>query len=280
MFDSAQKWLNANFLPIILIIVGAWLITRFGGMIISGLIRRAPTLRAHGSQSGQDTKKRQDTLISISSAALKITVWALAVLEVLRRFGIDPTPILAGAGIVGFAVAFGMQSLIKDFVAGLFVIFENQYRVGDIVTLGSATGSVERITIRTTVLRGEDGSVYYIPNGSVNQSVNKTMGYSKLNLSFWFDPKTDVDRLAEIINQVGEKMYHDEKWSKKLLERPHFLNIGSFSDKSVEVKVTGKAAPISKWGVTNEVKKRLLAAFAKAEVTLLPEPSKKEEKTN
>lgn len=249
-------------------------------MIITGLIRRAPTLRARGDRTEQDVKKRQDTLISISLAALKIVVWSLTVLEVLKRFGIDPTPILAGAGIVGFAVAFGMQSLIKDFVAGLFVIFENQYRVGDIVTLGSATGSVERITIRTTVLRGEDGSVYYIPNGSVNQSINKTMGYSKLNLSFWFDPKTDVDRLAEIINRVGEKMYHEEKWSKKLLERPHFLNIGSFNDKSVEVKVTGKATPISKWSVSNEVKTRLQAAFAKAEINLLPEPAKKEEKSS
>lgn len=274
-----MDWLNINFVPTVVIVVVAWLATRFGSLLLRGVIRRTITYRAHGDKTPQDLKKRQNTLISISSAVLKTVIWITAIFEILKRFGVDPTPILAGAGVAGFAIAFGAQSLIKDFVSGLFIVLENQYRVGDTVTLANATGTVEKITIRTTVLRDEEGHVHYIPNGTINHSTNKTMGYAKINLALSVDPKTDVDKLAEIVNKVGEKMYHDEKWSKKLLERPRFLNIGSFSDTSVEIKITGKVPPTSKWNVTEELKKRVLAAFEKNEVKVIESAQDKKAKS-
>lgn len=278
MLELIQQWLNANFLPIVFTILIALLVSRFGSIPIAGFIRRTVTYRAHGDKTEQDIKKRQDTLISICLAVLKVIVWVTAAYSIIQRFGIDPAPLLAGAGVVGFAIAFGAQSLIKDFVSGVFIILENQYRVGDIATLNNATGTIERITIRTTVLRDEDGSVHYIPNGTISHSINKTMGYAKLNLSLAVETKTDVDKLAEIVNKVGEKMYHDEKWSKKLMEQPHFLNIGTFSDKAIEVKVTGKVSPISKWNVVNELKKRLLAAFEKNQIKVVDMPASKDKK--
>lgn len=278
MNEFLQQWLSANFLPITFTIVVAWLVAKFGSVPISVFIRRTVTYRAHGDKTEQDVKKRQDTLIGICVAVLKVLVWVTAGYDIIKRFGIDPAPLLAGAGVVGFAIAFGAQSLIKDFVSGVFIILENQYRVGDTATLNGATGTIERITIRTTVLRDEDGSVHYIPNGTITHSVNKTMGYAKVNLTLAVDPKTDVDKLAEIVNKTGEKMYHDEKWTKKLMEQPHFLNIGTFSEKAVELKVTGKVSPTSKWNVNNELKKRLLAALEKHDIKVVDLPAKKKEK--
>ncbi len=278
MIESIQQWLSANFLPIALTLLAASLISRFGGIPISGFIRRTVTYRAHGDKTEQDVKKRQDTLISICVAVLKVLVWATAAFDIIKRFGIDPAPLLAGAGVVGFAIAFGAQSLIKDFVSGIFIILENQYRVGDVATLNNATGTIERITIRTTVLRDEDGSVHYIPNGTITHSINKTMGYAKVNISIYVEPKTDVDKVVDLVNKAGEKLYHDEKWSKKLLERPHFLNIGAFSDKSVEVKITCKVRPTSKWNVANELKRRVLASFEKHEIKIVADPPKPKSK--
>lgn len=278
MFEVIQDWLNTNLFPIVLILVAAWAISSFGVVPIKGFIRRTVTYRTHGDKTEQDIRRRQNTLISICTAIFRVVVWTTATFEVVKRFGVDPTPILAGAGVAGFAIAFGAQSLIKDFVSGLFIVLENQYRVGDTATLGTATGTIEKITIRTTVLRDEEGSVHYIPNGTITHSINKTMGYSKLNLSFFVDPKTDVDKLADIINKVGEKMYHDEKWSKKLLERPRFLNIGKFSETSVEVKITGKVPPTSKWNVSNELEKRVLAAFDKNQVKIVADAADKNKK--
>lgn len=270
MIEPMQAWLGQNFLPIVFILAIAYVVASFGSVPLSGLIRRSVTYRAHGDKTEQDVKKRQDTLISLCTAILKVVVWLTAIYSIIRRFGVDPAPLLAGAGVVGFALAFGAQSLIKDFVSGVFIILENQYRVGDTVELNDAQGVVERITIRTTIVRDDDGSVHYIPNGTINKSINKTMGFAKINLAITVDAKTDVDKVADIVDKVGQKMFDDEKWAKKLLEAPHFLNIGSFSDTSVQVKITGKTKPTSQWNTTAELRKRVVAAFEKQGIPTVP----------
>lgn len=279
MLELMNAWLTDNFFAIVFVVLAAIIVSRFGALLIKGFIRRTVTYRAHGDKTELDVKKRQDTLISICVAALKVVVWLTAAFEIIRRFGVDPAPLLAGAGIIGFAVAFGAQSLIKDFVSGIFIILENQYRVGDMAELNNASGTIEKITIRTTVLRDEDGSVHYIPNGTINHAINKSMGFAKVNLSFLMDPKADIDTVSNIINKAGEKLYHDEKWSKKLLSQPRFLNIGKFSEKSVEVRVTGKVTPVSRWSVSEELKKRLLAAFKRSQIQVVADAKPKEAST-
>jgi len=272
MFETIQQWLADNFFYILFVLAVAYLAARFGHLPLAGLIRRTVTYHAHGDKTELDVKKRQDTLISISSAVLRVVIWLTAAFTIVRRFGIDPAPILAGAGVVGIALAFGAQSLIKDFVSGIFIILENQYRVGDVVTLDNASGKVEKISIRTTVVRDDDGSVHYIPNGTISHSVNKTMGYAKINLAIGVKPKTDVDKLAEIINNVGTKMFEDEKWHKKLMEPPRFLNIGNFNESALEVKITGKTKPTALWAVSGELRKRLHSAFERNNIELAPTP--------
>lgn len=174
-FAMFQEWFRENWAPIAIAVVIGTIINKFGPKIIEKVIRRTVRYRAHGDIGEDDSKKRQDTLIGMFSAVLKVLVWLVVGFTILRRFGIDLTPLLAGASVLGVAVGFGAQSLIKDFLSGLFIILENQYRVGDTVNLDGSDGRVEQITIRSTVVRDNDGSVHYIPNGSIAHTINRTI---------------------------------------------------------------------------------------------------------
>lgn len=271
MWNTFIDWIQVNGLPVIIIIIVAYLVARFGELFIELLIRKFVG-RLHTDISQEDVKKRQDTLISLSRTFFKVLVWLVAIFTVLRRFGIDLTPLLAGAGVLGVALGFGAQSLIRDFLSGLFIILENQYRVGDVVDLEGSAGTVEQITIRSTVIRDADGSVHYIPNGNIMRVINKTMGFSNINLAIAVHPSTNVDHLAELINEVGGKLAKEEKWKDKVIEAPHFLNISNFSDVALEVKIVGKTQPSKQWGIMGEMRKRLLVAFKKHHVELAQMP--------
>lgn len=268
MDASLQAWLSTKLLPIILILAAVILLNRFGTVVIAKFIRRTLRPRHHGTNTAEDIKKRQDTLVSMSTAVLHAGTWAVATFTILGYFGINLTPLLAGAGVLGIALAFGAQSLFKDFISGMFIIMENQYRVGDVVELDGASGTVEHITIRTTVVRAADGSVHYIPNGSVVHAINKSVGYSKFNLLITVSPKTDVDKLITTINEIGTKLTQDEKFGEKIITAPKFLNITSFSNTALEVKITGKTKPSAQWSVAGELRKRLLSEFKKHKIDL------------
>lgn len=268
MKESLQSWLGTNLLPSLIIFVVAILINRFGTAFIASFIRRAFRPRHHGTNTEEDIKKRQNTLISMSSAILRVAVWAVAFFTILGYFGINLTPLLAGAGVLGVALAFGSQSLVRDFLSGMFIILENQYRVGDLVELDGATGTVEHVSIRTTVVRATDGSVHFIPNGNLTHTINKSVGYSKLNLAITVSPKTDVDKLIGLINQIGLKLAEDEKFKQKIIKAPHFLNISSFNNKAIEIKISGKTKPSAQWSVSGELRKRLLSEFKKHKIDL------------
>ncbi len=264
---NVGEWLHNNGFSIVLIVLVAYLINRFGTMLLATIIHRAVG-RIHTDVSEDDVKKRQDTLIIMFSTVLRVLVWLTAVFTILGRLGIDLTPLLAGASVLGVALGFGAQSLIKDFLSGLFIITENQYRVGDVVDLMGAAGTVEQITVRSTILRDSDGNVHYLPNGTIQHVINKTMGYSKVNFTITVDGDTDVDKLSEVINEVGEKLNQDNKWKDKVLEPPHFLNIGSFTDAKLEARIVGKTQPSAQWAVTGEMRKRLLSALKKHDIKL------------
>jgi small conductance mechanosensitive channel len=234
-------------------------------MLLASAVRRSLHHRAHGDTSEEDIKKRQDTLIAMFSAILRILVWLVASFSIVRIIfpKLDLTPILASASVLGVAIGFGAQTLIKDFLSGLFIILENQYRVGDVVDINDAVGTVEQITLRSTIIRDNNGSVHYIPNGSINQAVNKTMGFSKINMALEMPSTTDVDALAKVINEVGKKMAAEEKWKDRIMDPPHFLGIDSFDTATLDVKIIGKTQPSAQWSVTGELRRRLLIAFKK-----------------
>jgi small-conductance mechanosensitive channel len=265
MFEHLQRWFSENWVVVGLILLGAWLVRRFGELVVAGIIRRTMRHRAHGDFSDIDIKKRQDTLIAMFAAILRVLVWLIAGFSIIRKIfpDLDLTPILASASVLGVAIGFGAQTLIKDFLSGLFIILENQYRVGDVVQIDDATGTVEQISLRSTIIRDNDGSVHYIPNGSIAHAVNKTMGFAKINMSIEIPSNTDVDALAKVIDDVGEKMAKDEKWKKRIIDPPHFLGIDAFTTSTLEVKIVGKTEPSAQWSVTGELRKRLIVAFKK-----------------
>ena len=279
MFDKATaSWIFETGITAIGIVVGAWIIHIIGHLVIKRVVRR--TVKGHyvigkKTKPPKDVKKRQDTLISVLDVIWRIIVVTTAAVTLFKLFfpNIDLGPLIASAGIVGVAVGFGAQTIVKDFIGGLFIITENQYRVGDVVELESAaataaSGTVERVGIRSTVVRDTSGNVHYLPNGNILHVINKTMDYSNVSFTVSVQPDTDVDHLMGIINQVGDKLANSEKWSKKIMEAPHFLSLGSFNDIALEVNIGGKTQASEQWVVTSEMKKRLLKEFQNQNIEL------------
>ena len=273
--DKLYDWMLKTGPQIIVILVGGWLLRRFGAIVIKRIIKRSVRRTRYNDMSADDVRKRQDTLTSLIDVVWKSFVGIVIGLMLFKTFfpAINLTPLFASAGILGVALGFGAQSLIKDFLAGVFIITENQYRVGDVVDIEGATGTVERVGIRSTVLRDVDGNVHYMPNGNVMHVINKTMGFSKVNFALAVDPKTNVDKLAEIIDKVGDKLAQDDAWRAKIIDPPHFLNIGTYSEVGMEVNIVGKVQPSEQWSVSAEMRRRLLPELKKHKIELARSPN-------
>jgi small conductance mechanosensitive channel len=196
-----------------------------------------------------------------------VAVAAFGILTVL--FGtINLAPLFASAGIIGVAIGFGSQSLVKDFLSGIFIISENQYRVGDIIDIDGNSGTVERIGTRSTVIRDADGNVHYFPNGTIQHVINKTMGYSMARFSIGVHPSTDLDAVIELINETGKKLATEEKWKNKIINPPAFESLAEFTQATVSIVVSGKTQPSDQWSVTAEMRRRLLVTFEKNKIEL------------
>ncbi len=266
--DAIRNVLGVEILNVLVTLIVASVVIYFGNKLLITLIKNGVNRRLHGDNSPEDIVKRQKTLIGIFSAIFKIAVWAVAIYAITSSLKIDLSPVVAIATVIGLALSLGSQTLIKDFVLGFFIVLENQYRVGDTVEIEGSSGVVEQITLRSTILRDNDGNVHYIPNGNITQSINKTKGFSKINMLISVSASTDVDKLAAVINEVGEKMATEDKWNEKILEAPRFLNINNFTSKDLEVKVVGKITPSAQWSVKGEFRKRLMLAFKKEDIEL------------
>lgn len=282
---NLATWLKTTGMSILLILVVSWALYHLVNFFVETLVHRLIRKTRYNQMTDLDLEKRQNTVTSLVSTLLRVVILGTAAMMLVKQFfpHINYAPIFASAGIIGVAIGFGAQSLIKDFLTGLFIITENQYRVGDVVDLDNgATGAVERVGIRSTVLRDADGNVHYIPNGNVGHVINKTMGFSKVNFSLSVHADTDVDLLAQVINETGTKLATDPKWQAKITEAPHFLNIGSFSQLGMDVNIVGVTEPSEQWSVTGELRRRLIKQFAAHKIKLAsaatpwgPAPKKK-----
>lgn len=288
--ESVQVWLKANvgiwspftdwvkdhLVTMIFIIITGFIAYYIGGRLLTRLVKRLVKTTKHREWHQKDIEKRQKTLSAVARNIWRIFV-VIVVAIALFREGVDMadsllTPLFASAGVVSVIVGFGAQTIIKDFLAGLFIIGENQYRVGDIVELtDKANGTVEKIGSRSTVIRDIDGNVHYIPNGSIVHVINKTMGYSMARFIIVVDPSSDVKKIAGIIDRIGKDLSHEEKWKPKILEPPAFVSIGEFTGTSLEIIIAGKTQPSDQWAVTAEMRRRLLTELEKADVKLAPQ---------
>ncbi len=266
-------WAAAHLLQIIIIIIGAELVYRLGTKTINRIVHRA-THRPDLFPTAVDRRKRLKTLDSLVNATLRLFVFIIATIMVINELGVNTGPLIASAGIIGVALGFGAQSLIKDFMSGFFIITENQYRVGDVIELSTqlggfrVTGTVEAITIRTTVLRDLSGQLHHIPNGNIAVTTNMTMNFANLNEDVLVDKATDIDKLEHVINHVGEELAENPDYKRHIIEAPHFERIEVVSDDGLVVKVLGKTTPGDQWLIKGAFYRQLMKAFAKNHIKL------------
>jgi small conductance mechanosensitive channel len=234
-------WFNNN-LPVIIgvivIFVTAVIATRVISEVFARLLGR--TIREDMYPSKTDRDRRLRTLTSISTAIVTFAVWTVAVLMILNSIGVNTAPLLASAGIVGVALGFGAQSLVKDFMTGMFIIAENQYRVGDYVELGAVKGTVKAVTMRTTIVEDYDGSIYHIPNGSIVVTGNHTMSNNKIAVELSVSTDTDIDKVIKLINETGKKQALHVNFKNNVIEPLHFVRVKDITGGAIIIWISGK----------------------------------------
>lgn len=267
MFDQQKQFISENWVQAAVVLAIIYLVRKFAMIIITRLVHRA--IQPDKYKTKFEEQQREDTLISVIGASVRVGLWIVGGLLLLGVLGVNIGPLLAGAGVLGVALGFGAQSLVKDFLSGIFIIIENQYRVGDIVSInGTVTGQVEHVSLRETALRDLDGIVHHIPNGYIDYASNMTMEYANINLDIRVGYNTDLDELELLINRVGSEMAKEKVWKDKIIESPKFLRVNEFADSAIIVKIVGATAPMKQWSVTGELRKRLKKAFDEAGIEL------------
>lgn len=257
-------------LEIIIIIVVAIALYWMGPRVVMWLTRHAFVTTYQRTLPKKDLEKRHKTLGGLFANVWRIIVVVIAGYAIFTHFfnSAALAPLFASAGIIGVAFGFGAQSLVKDFLSGVFIISENQYRVGDIIEIDGFGGTVERIGVRSTVIRDVEGNVHFFPNGVVQHVINKTMGYSKVYFTITVAPDTNISTASDIINRIGEEISGEEKWQRKVIEPPHFDILGDFNASSISLVVSGKTQPSDQWALTAEMRRRILREFEKEHIEL------------
>lgn len=259
-WESIMNWLVEHGSRIVLILalsIIAWIMLK---KLMPSIIRRAVVHYGQGdSERGIDN--RTSTLVRVYSGASKIVIFVIALFMVLSELDVPIGPVLAGFGIVGIAVGFGAQYLIRDLIAGSFIIMENQYRIGDRVKIDNIFGLVEEVNLRKTVIRDWEGMLHHIPNGAIEIATNATRRHSNVYFDVPVAYSTDLDHAIEVINRVGNELALDNDWKEQITEAPHVLRVNNFGDSGIDIKIVGEVKPHEKWAVTGELRLRLKKAF-------------------
>ncbi|MDA3780438.1 MAG: mechanosensitive ion channel family protein [Bacteroidales bacterium] len=208
-----------------------------------------------------EAEKRINTVTSIIHGLIKIILWGILVMIILQRFGINIAPILAGAGIVGLAVGFGAQELVRDFISGFFIIFENHIRFGDIAIINGIGGLVEKIELRTTTLRDFSGVVHVFQNGKISTISNMTKDWSAIVFDIGVAYKENPQVVMDLMKQVGDELQNDTEYKDKIIEPIEIFGLDKFADSAIIIKARIKTHPTQQWAVGREYRKRLKYTF-------------------
>lgn len=274
--DLLQKFI-ANFdweslmftlLRVLLIMIFAWIALK----VIRRLLRNMERHLLH-SQTGDgepptEQAKRVETLVRLVRQGIVVLVWVVAILVVLREFGVDIAPILASAGIAGLAVGFGAQNLVRDVISGFFLILENQVRVGDVAIVNGTGGLVESVNFRTIVLRDLSGVVHVFPNGAITTMSNMTAEWSAYVFDIGVAYKEDVDRVIQIMRETGKALREDKKFGPLMVDDIEVFGVDNFADSAVVIKGRLRTRPIKQWDVGREYRRRLKYAFDEAGIEI------------
>ena len=212
-------------------------------------------------------EQRAQTLGSLFTNVVLIVVVTITLLTVLSVF-INITPLLASVSVVGLAISFGAQSLVKDVISGTFILIEGQFGIGDVIQIGDTGGLVEKMTLRTTVLRDLNGAVHIIPNGEIKQVSNLTKSWSRAVIDVSIAYAEDVDRVIAMLRATAEEFQRDPEWSMLLLEPPQVLGVENFTETGVTIRTIAKTLPLKQWEVSRELRRRIKQRLDDEEVQL------------
>lgn len=258
-FQFLTAWIEGHALNIVLIILVASLVRRFGIVFLEGFIRRA--VKTSRFQSEAEHKQREQTLLDVSRSVFGILVWIVASVLLFLELDINIQPLLAAGGFLGILIGFGAQNILKDVFAGIYIITEHQYQVGDVVDLDGDVGVVEDITLRMTTLRDLDGTVHNVSHGTINRAKNLSKNYARVNLDIGIGYESDLEKVITVVNEVGKDLANDEDWKLDIITPPQFLRVEDFGDSAIVIKIVGETKPLKQWAVTGELRKRLKFAF-------------------
>jgi small-conductance mechanosensitive channel len=216
--------------------------------------------------------QRAHALGSILRNAASVTIFAIAVAIGLGDLGVNLAPVLASAGVVGIAVGFGAQNLVRDFLAGIFMLMEDQYGVGDVINIGDATGTVEAVSLRTTRLRDINGVVWHIRNGALEKVGNESQGWARAVVDVPAPPELDLPDTRKIMNQAAATMWHERRWHKLMLEKPEVWGVQAITDTQVTMRVAAKTLPMRQYEVGRELRERVVSAIDLALLDLEVDP--------
>jgi small conductance mechanosensitive channel len=229
--------------------------------VLRSVIEKAPDVLTGPSLTDPRAAARAQTLGQVLRSLTSLLVYGIASLLVLGELGINLGPLLATAGIAGVALGFGAQSLVKDFLTGIFMLLEDQYGVGDVIDVGEATGEVEQVTLRSTRLRDAQGTVWHVPNGEILRVGNMSQQWAKAVVDVAVAYGTDVREATEVIERVGADLRADEEWADRIEEAPEVLGVESLGADGLTIRVTVKTKPGAQWGVMRELRLRLREAL-------------------
>ncbi|MFC1899459.1 mechanosensitive ion channel family protein [Chloroflexota bacterium] len=261
-----QEWLlvhGTSILIIIIIAVISWAI----------LQRVLPVMIGHSmvrtkGESRDGVQRRRKTLTSVLVSIGKVLVILITIIMILEDLNVPIGPLLAGFGIAGVAVGFGAQWLIRDYIAGMFILMENQYRVGDVAKIADIAGLVEEITLRKTVLRDLDGIVHHVPNGEIKVASNYARHFARVNLDISVSYGTDLEYAISVINRICAEMAEEEQWASVIQTVPQVLRVNKLGDSGIDIKILGDVKPLQQWSIMGELRLRIKNAFDKVGIEI------------
>lgn len=245
-------------LKIALILFLAWVAYRMLG-VLTRRIERAVDRGDPKTITIQE--QRAKTMVGLVRNVGLVLITILTLFMILNAVGIKIGPLLATAGVAGLAISFGAQSLVKDIISGLFILFENQFGVGDVIRVSSVSGRVERMTLRIVVLRDVQGVVHVIPNGEITLVSNLTRAFSRAVFEVGVAYKEDADHVMEVMREVGRTLWEDPQWRPLLTEEITVPGIESFGDSSVNIRIMATTMPLAQWDVARELRRRIKRRF-------------------
>ena len=267
--DDLYEWFRIDAPKVLTILIVALILLR----VLKAVTQR---LEMFGRNQPLPTGLRAQqlrTLAGVIESVGTVAIYFVAGMQILPLFGVDVRPILASAGIVGLAVGFGAQTLVKDVINGFFILLENQYDIGDVVKIANVTGNVEVMTLRKTIVRDANGTVHNVPNSEIKVVSNLTRDWAQVSMHISVDYNEQSERVTALLNEVGAELYNDPKFNEHLVAQPEVPGIERVSGREVDYLMLAKVKPGQQWLVSRELRRRIKDSFSKNNVQT-PGPAK------